>query len=81
MHRLVTVGDSLTHGFMSAAIHRTDLSWPAITAFELGLSAEQFTFPTYEWPTGPGGLPLDLERLARSFDATVRRTSWTSGRS
>src|SRR5680860_1220022 len=67
-HRLVTVGDSLTHGFMSAAVHRTDLSWPAITAYELGLSAEQFAFPTYEWPTGPGGLPLDLERLARSFE-------------
>jgi len=67
-HRLVTVGDSLTHGFMSGAIHRTDLSWPAITAFELGLTAEQFTYPTYEWPTGPGGLPLDLERFARSFE-------------
>ncbi len=67
-HRLVTVGDSLTHGFMSGAIHRTDLSWPAITAFELGLTPEQFTFPTYEWPTGPGGLPLDLERFARSFE-------------
>ena len=68
MHRLVTVGDSLTHGFMSAAIHRTDLSWPAITAYELGLTAGQFTYPTYEWPTGPGGLPLDLERLARAFE-------------
>ncbi|MFC4786714.1 hypothetical protein ACT8ZV_19720 [Nocardioides sp. MAHUQ-72] len=67
-HRLVTVGDSLTHGFMSAAIHRTDLSWPAIVAYELGLTAEQFTYPTYEWPTGPGGLPLDLERLARAFE-------------
>ncbi len=67
-HRLVTIGDSLTHGFMSAAIYRTDLSWPAITAYELGLTAEEFTFPTYEWPTGPGGLPLDLERLARAFE-------------
>ena len=67
-HRLVTVGDSLTQGFMSAAVHRTDLSWPAITAYELGLAADEFTFPTYEWPTGPGGLPLDLERLARSFE-------------
>ncbi len=66
-HRLVTIGDSLTHGFMSAAIYRTDLSWPAITAYELGLSAQEFTFPTYEWPTGPGGLPLDLERFAREF--------------
>jgi len=67
-HRLVTIGDSLTHGFMSLAVHRTDLSWPAITAYELGLTAEQFTYPTYEWPTGPGGLPLDLERLARAFE-------------
>ena len=67
-HRLVTVGDSLTHGFMSGAVHRTDLSWPAITAYELGLTAREFTFPTYEWPSGPGGLPLDLERLARAFE-------------
>ena len=68
MHRLVTVGDSLAHGFMSAAFHRTDLSWPAIVAFEMGLTSGQFTFPTYEWPSGPGGLPLDLERLARAFE-------------
>jgi hypothetical protein len=67
-HRLVAVGDSLTHGFMSGAIFRTDLSWPAIVASELGLSAEQFSFPTYEWPTGPGGLPFDLERFARAFE-------------
>jgi hypothetical protein len=68
VHRLVTVGDSLTHGFMSAAIYRTDLSWPALVAYEMGLGADQFRFPTYEWPTGPGGLPLDLERLARAFE-------------
>jgi hypothetical protein len=67
-HRLVTIGDSLTHGFMSAAVHRTDLSWPAIAAYELGLTADQFTYPVYEWPVGPGGLPLDLERLARSLE-------------
>lgn len=67
-HRLVTMGDSLTQGFMSGAIHRTDLSWPALVAFEMGLSAREFTYPTYEWPTGPGGLPVDLERLAREFD-------------
>jgi hypothetical protein len=67
-HRLVTVGDSLSHGFMSAAIYRTDVSWPAIVAYEMGLAADGFRFPTYEWPTGPGGLPLDLERLARAFE-------------
>ena len=68
VHRLVTIGDSLTEGFMSAAVYRTDLSWPAIAAYELGLGAEQFRFPTYEWPAGPGGLPLDLERFARAFE-------------
>lgn len=67
-HRLVTIGDSLTQGFMSAAIHRTDVSWPAVTAYEMGLSAHEFTYPTYEWPSGPGGLPFDLERLARAFE-------------
>jgi hypothetical protein len=67
-HRLVTIGDSLTQGFMSAAVFRTDLSWPAIVAYELGLSADEFRFPLYEWPSGPGGLPLDLERLARAFE-------------
>ena len=36
VNRLVTIGDSMTHGFMSAAIFRTDLSWPAVLAFELG---------------------------------------------
>jgi len=67
-HRLVTIGDSLTQGFMSAAVYRTDLSWPAITAFEMGLTSAEFQFPVYETAGGPGGLPLDLERLARSFE-------------
>ena len=31
-HRLVTVGDSITQGFTSLAVFRTDLSWPAIVA-------------------------------------------------
>jgi hypothetical protein len=76
-HRLVTIGDSLTHGFMSGAVYRTDLSWPAIIAYELGLRDDEFRFPTYEWPNGPGGIPLDLERLARSFGARFgSRLDW-----
>lgn len=35
-HRLVTIGDSLTHGFQSGAVFNTDLSYPAIIAHELG---------------------------------------------
>jgi|GEM_PF-5154915 len=66
-HRLVTIGDSLTHGFMSGAIFRTDLSWPAIVASELGLSAEQFAFPTYELPPALQALdPVPTTHFLRS---------------
>jgi hypothetical protein len=77
-NRLVTIGDSLTQGFMSAAIFRTDLSWPAVVAFELGLRAGQgFRYPVYEPPGGPGGLPLDLERFVRGLESRVGdRLDW-----
>jgi hypothetical protein len=66
-HRLVAIGDSLTHGFMSGAIHRTDLSAPAIVAHRLGLElGESFRFPVYG---GPGdGLPLNIEALIRHLE-------------
>jgi len=35
-HRLVAIGDSLTHGFRSGATFNTDLSYPALIARELG---------------------------------------------
>jgi hypothetical protein len=35
-NRLVTIGDSLTHGFQSGAIHNTDISYPSIIAREMG---------------------------------------------
>jgi hypothetical protein len=77
-NRLVTIGDSLTQGFMSAAIFRTDLSWPAVVAYELGLRAgDGFRYPTYEPPGGPGGLPLDLERFVRGLESRVGdRLDW-----
>jgi len=64
-HRLVTIGDSLTHGFQSGAIYNTDLSYPAIIAWELGWY-DQFRRPHYE---GFGGLPLNLEYLIRLLEA------------
>jgi hypothetical protein len=71
-NRLVTIGDSITQGFMSAAIFRTDLSWPSIVAFELGLPlGVGFRYPVYEPPTGPGGLPFDLERAIRGLEGVV----------
>lgn len=63
-HRLVTLGDSLTHGFQSGAIYHTELSYPAIIAHELGWS-KQFRYPRYG---GPGGLPVNIEHIIRRLE-------------
>ena len=63
-NRLVSLGDSLTHGFKNFAIRDTHLSYPAMIARELGWQRE-FRFPLYD---GPGGLPLDLEWLLRELE-------------
>jgi len=64
LHRLVAIGDSLTHGFQSAAIFNTDISYPALIAYELGW-LDQFRRPHY-W--GFGGLPLNIEYLVRDLE-------------
>ncbi|MGH3787506.1 MAG: hypothetical protein ACRDRG_13365 [Pseudonocardiaceae bacterium] len=63
VHRLVTIGDSLTHGFASGAVFQTDLSYSAIIAQELGWHG--LRFPRYG---GPGGLPLNIELLMRELE-------------
>lgn len=63
-HRLVVLGDSLGHGFQSFAIFNTDLSYPAIIARELGWY-DFFRHPEYR---AFGGLPLNLEYLARELE-------------
>lgn len=63
-HRLVTIGDSITHGFQSAAIFNTRLSYPAIIAHEMGWKS--LRYPTYDAPGE--GLPINLEWLARQID-------------
>lgn len=60
-HRLVTVGDSLTQGFLNGAAYRTRWSFPAQVARALG-AGERFRIPTFE---GPGGIPLNLEWVIR----------------
>ena len=62
-HRLVAIGDSLTHGFQSGAVFNTDISWPAIVAHELGWDG--FRYPTYP---GHGGLPINIEYLLRELE-------------
>jgi len=66
-HRLVTIGDSLTHGFQSGAIFNTQISCPALIAREMGWT--KFRYPTYNTPGD--GLPLNLERLARELEQKV----------
>ncbi len=63
-HRLVTIGDSLAHGFQSAAIYNTDLSFGAVIAYELGWF-DRFRYPRYP---GLGGLPLNVEYLLRELE-------------
>ncbi|HIK57048.1 MAG TPA: hypothetical protein IGS37_18030 [Synechococcales cyanobacterium M55_K2018_004] len=60
-HRLVTLGDSLTHGFQSGAIFKTRLAYPVVVAQALGWN--QFRFPTYDSPGD--GLPLNFESLVQ----------------
>ena len=70
-HRLVTIGDSLTHGMSSAAVFQTDLSWPMLAAACLG--TDRPVVPAYGGPVD--GLPLNLERvlslLAEKFGSSL----------
>ncbi|TNE69458.1 hypothetical protein EP331_14425 [bacterium] len=61
-HRLVTLGDSLTQGFQSGAIYRTDLSYPAFIAKALGAPFNQANF------TAQAGLPINVEVLLRGIE-------------
>lgn len=63
-NRLVVVGDSLSHGFQSGAIFHTDLSYPAILAWELGCY-DEFRFPTYP---AYGGIPFNIEFLIADLE-------------
>jgi hypothetical protein len=63
-NRLVTIGDSLTHGFQSGAIFHTDISYPRMIAWEMGCD-QYFRYPTYN---GYGGLPLNLEWIIRNLE-------------
>ena len=68
-HRLVALGDSLTQGFQSFAIHNTDRSYPKLLAEKLGLEGDEFRFPAYlPAPGQPDymGPAMNLEYLARA---------------
>lgn len=71
-HRLVAIGDSITQGFKSLAIHDTDFSWPAVVAYELGWF-DQFRRPKFNGPDECPGLPINLEALIRQLEIAARR--------
>ena len=66
MAKLVAIGDSLTQGFQSGAILKTEWSYPSMIARALGLSVPtDFRIPSFFG----SGLPINIEELLR-FMAT-----------
>lgn len=63
-NKLVTIGDSISSGFQSGAIHNTRISWPKIVAAEVGCDIG-FRFPLFD---GYGGIPLNIEYLLRALE-------------
>ena len=69
--RLVTLGDSLTHGFQSGAISRPQWSYPAIVA--RALAEPNFRYAPFDGG-GFGGPLVDFELLLRRLSDESRRT-------
>lgn len=68
MAKLVAIGDSLTQGFQSGAISRTDLAFPTLIAKTLGLRVPtEFPIPSF----AGSGLPLNIEALLRSMERSL----------
>ncbi len=66
------MGDSLTQGFMSGAAAQTEHSWSSWVARALSID---FTTDWHiaHWPVG--GMPVNLEDIARSLETIPRRPS------
>lgn len=60
--KLLTLGDSISQGFMSGAAARTDLAYSTLIARSLKIPASEYRYPQV-W--GMGGLPVNLEDLLR----------------
>ena len=73
-HKLVVLGDSVGQGFQNGGVYRTDLNFPAFLAqcFQPEIEFHQPKF------TAQGGIPLNLEVLARGLSDQYGDTlSWT----
>jgi len=60
VNRMVTVGDSLTHGFKSGGVAEPHFARPTLVASRLGFA---FRFPFFNAPPICPGLPVNLEKL------------------
>jgi hypothetical protein len=65
-HRLVVLGDSISQGFKSLAIHETKLSWPAMVAHYGGLG--RFRYPWFDGPEECPGLPFNVEAAVKTLN-------------
>jgi hypothetical protein len=77
MPKLVAIGDSLTQGFQSGCISRTEVSYPALIASAMEAAEtggpikvpQHFRYPRFRRedsdPNNQDGLPLNLEVVAR----------------
>ena len=74
--KLLTIGDSVSQGFMSLAAARTDLSFSTLLARKLGLGPADYRYP--DWPAE--GIPLNIEailrRLNRRYGSDISRLEW-----
>jgi GDSL-like Lipase/Acylhydrolase len=68
MAKLVAIGDSLTQGFQSGAILKTEWSYPTMVARALGLSVPtDFRIPSFFG----SGLPINIEELLRFMETKL----------
>ncbi len=67
-HKLVVLGDSITQGFQSSAIYRTDFSFPAMLASALD---PEFEFRQARFSVR-GGIPINLEFILRTLERERR---------
>ncbi len=68
MAKLVAIGDSLTQGFQSGAILKTEWSYPAMIARAIGLSVPtDFRIPSFFG----SGLPINIEELLRFMEIVL----------
>lgn len=79
MAQLVAIGDSMTQGFASGAISQTEKSYPKIIADCMGIARTEFRQPNFR---GAGGLPINIELLARDLEqkygSTIDTFEWVS---